>query len=182
MAIIYNTNYTHNPNSYLTLAIRQAAELLFGKDNIVVADNMSLGELAAGGEHDTLLCIDGQRLNTALMRRVRPAFKTMILWTFEDPFMKDLNAEAGPLFDHIFTNDPSCVSAYQGKGHYLPLAASRWLHERPIQAAGSFDYDVFFAGTMWPNRVQTLRRVIAAFPEARLKLICPGNELSLIHI
>nr|WP_237442265.1 MULTISPECIES: glycosyltransferase [unclassified Saccharibacter] len=176
MAIIYNTNYTHNPNSYLTLAIRQAAELLFGKDNIVVADNMSLGELAAAGEHDTLLCIDGQRLNTALIRRVRPAFKTMILWTFEDPFMKDFNVEAGPLFDHIFTNDPSCVSAYQGKGHYLPLAASRWLHERPIQPADSFEYDLFFAGTMWPNRVQTLRRVIAAFPEARLKLICPGNE------
>ncbi|MXV43733.1 glycosyltransferase [Saccharibacter sp. 17.LH.SD] len=176
MAVIYNTNYTHNPNSYLTLAIKQAAELLFGKDNVVVADNMSLGGLAASGEHDTFLCIDGQRLNTALMRRVRPAFRTMILWTFEDPFMKDFNVEAGPLFDFIFTNDPSCVTAYGEKGHYLPLAGSRWLHERPVQADGDFDYDLFFAGTMWPNRVQTLRRVIAAFPDARLKLICPGNE------
>lgn len=146
MAVIYNTNYTHNSNSYLTLAIKDAAEKLFGRDNIIVADNMSLAGLAALGEHDTLLCLDGQRLNAALMRRVRPAFKTMILWTFEDPFMQDLNAENALLFDYIFTNDPVSVSAYFGKGHYLPLAASQWLHERPVRAANECDYDIFLRG------------------------------------
>ncbi|QHI95072.1 glycosyltransferase [Aristophania vespae] len=176
MAVIYNTNYTHNSNSYLTLAISRAAEVIFGKENIVVADNMNLAALAASGEHDTLLCIDGQRLNLALMRRVRPAFKTMILWTFEDPFMQEFNVENGLLFDHIFTNDPSSVSAYFGKGHYLPLAASKWLHERPVRTANECDYDIFFAGTMWPNRVDVVRRVITAFPKARLKLVCPSNE------
>lgn len=176
MAVIYNTNYTHNPNAYLTLAIQRAAEALFGKENIVLADNMSLGEAAASGEHDTLLCIDGQRLNQALIRRIRPAFKTLILWTFEDPFMGELNSQVSPLFDYIFTNDPSSVETYQGKGHYLPLAASQWLHERPVRTAGTYDYDLFFAGTMWPNRVQTLRRVLTSFPDVRLKLVCPSNE------
>lgn len=176
MAVIYNTNYTHNPNAYLTLAIRRAAEDLFGKDNIILADNMTLAGLAASGEHDTLLCIDGQRLNTALMRRIRPAFKVMILWTFEDPFMRDFNVDHSGFFDFIFTNDPSCADYYHGKGYYLPLAASRWLHERPVLASTACDYDICFAGTMWPNRVRTLRRIITAFPDARLKLICPGNE------
>ncbi|PHI96440.1 glycosyl transferase [Parasaccharibacter apium] len=176
MAIIYNTNYTHNANAYLTLAIQRAAEALFGKENIVVADNMSLAGVAASGQHDTLLCIDGQRLNQALIRRVRSAFKTVILWTFEDPFMREFNAQAAPLFDYIFTNDPSCVDAYQGKGHYLPLAASQSLHERTVRALPDCDYDLFFAGTMWPNRVRTLRRVLASFPDVRLKLVCPGNE------
>lgn len=176
MAIIYNTNYTHNPNAYLTLAIQRAAEELFGKENILVADNMSLAAAAASGEHDTLLCIDGQRLNQALIRRVRPAFKTVILWTFEDPFMQDVNALAASLFDYVFTNDPTSVGAYQGKGHYLPLAASPSLHERPVRSFSDCEYDLFFAGTMWPNRVRTLRRVLASFPDVRLKLVCPGNE------
>ncbi|GAN53028.1 glycosyltransferase family protein [Tanticharoenia sakaeratensis] len=176
MAVIYNTNYTHNPNAYLTLAVERSAKALFGAENIVVADNMSLGPLAASGEHDTLICLDAQRINLQLIRRVRPAFKTMILWTFEDPFMRDFNVENAHLFDYVFTNDPSCAEYYRGKGHYLPLAASRSIHERKVRAAGDVDYDIFFAGTMWPNRVHTLRHVIAAFPEARLKLICPGNE------
>lgn len=176
MAVVYNTNYTHNPNAYLTLAIQRAAETVFGEQNVVLADNMTLAGLAASGEHDTLICVDGQRMNLPLMRRVRPAFKTMILWTFEDPFMKDFNVENSGLFDFVFTNDPSCAAAYRGKGHYLPLGASRWLHTRPVRPASDCDYDIFFAGTMWPNRVQTLRRVITAFPQARLKLICPSND------
>lgn len=64
MAVIYNTNYTHNPNSYLTLAVERAARALFGHDQIILADNMSLAAAAASGEHDTLICIDGQRINT----------------------------------------------------------------------------------------------------------------------
>lgn len=55
MAVIYNTNYTHNPNSYLTLAVQRAAQTLFGKEQVVVADNMSLAAIAASGEHDVLI-------------------------------------------------------------------------------------------------------------------------------
>lgn len=176
MAVIYNTNYTHNPNYYLTLAFERAAKTVLGDSNVVVADNMSLADLAAQGEHDVLICIDGQRINMELMRRVRPAFKTMIFWAFEDPFMVSFNVDNIGLFDYVFTNDPSCVEFYQGKGHYLPLGASLSLHERKVKTAADLDYDIFFAGTMWPNRVETLRRVITAFPDARIKLVCPGNE------
>lgn len=176
MAIIYNTNYTHNPNAYLTLAIARAAQDVLGKENVVVADNRSLGELAAKGEHETLICIDGQRINIPLLQRVRPAFKKMILWTFEDPFMKEFNVANAGLFDYVFTNDPVCVEAYGNKGYYLPLAASTSLHDRKVKTLKELDYDIFFAGTMWPNRVETLRHIITAFPDARLKLVCPGNE------
>ncbi|MBO1359595.1 glycosyltransferase [Acetobacter sacchari] len=176
MAVIYNTNYTHNPNYYLTLAIERAAKTVLGDDAVVVADNMTLAGIAASGRHDVLICIDGQRINSELMKRVRPAFKTMIFWAFEDPFMVEFNVNNTGIFDYVFTNDPSCVSEYKTPAFYLPLAASVSIHERKVRAANELDYDIFFAGTMWPNRVETLRRVIAAFPEARLKLICPGNE------
>lgn len=176
MAVIYNTNYTHNPNSYLTLGVERAARQIFGHDQIDVADNMSLAGMAASGRHDTLICIDGQRINLQLIKRVRPAFKTLILWTFEDPFMRDFNVDNADLFDFVFTNDPSCAEYYGSKGNYLPLAASRSIHERKVKSNADLDYDIFFAGTMWPNRVHTLRHIIAAFPDARLKLICPGNE------
>ncbi len=176
MTVIYNTNFTHNPNSYLTLAVLDAARQTFGDASVVLADNRTLVPLAAGGTHDVLICIDGQRLHEGLLRRVRHAFRTMVLWLFEDPFMLDYNIQNMDLFDHIFTNDPACVDAYGGKGRYLPLAASHRFHFRPVKEDAALDYDIFFAGTMWPNRIQSLRRVVNAFPEARLKLVCPTNE------
>ncbi|MEE8660199.1 Glycosyltransferase [Acetobacteraceae bacterium EV16G] len=175
MTVIYNTNFTHNPNSYLTLCVERAAQAVFGHDNVVVAENMSLAEIAASGEHDTLICLDAQRLNLPLIRRVRTSFKTLILWTFEDPFMLDFNVNNAAIFDYVFTNDPSCAAHYQKRGHYLPLAASASIHKRPIKSVKDLDYDICFAGTMWPNRVKTLQMIVAAFPEARMKLICPGN-------
>ena len=176
MTVLYNTNYTHNPNSYLTLAVLDAAREVFGDGNVVLADNRSLAPLAASGAHDVLICLDGQRLHEGLLRRVRHAFGCVALWQFEDPFMLDYNLQHLDLFDHVFTNDPACVAAYGAKGHYLPLAASQALHFRPVKPDAELDYDIFFAGTMWPNRVQSLRRIVAAFPDARLKLVCPTND------
>ncbi len=175
MTVLYNTNYTHNPNAYLTLAVQRAAEALFGGDNVVLADNRTLVTLAAGGEHATLICLDGQRLNRRLIERIRPAFRTMVLWLFEDPFMLDYNQANADLFDFVFTNDPSCVASYRGKGHYLPVGASRTLHLRPVLADDALEYDIFFAGTMWPNRVRPLRALLKRFPDKRFKLVCPTN-------
>lgn len=176
MAVIYNTNYTHNSNSYLTLAVARSAKKLWGEENVVVADNMNLLEVAATHEHEVLICIDGQRTDFELMKRVRPCFKTMIFWAFEDPFMLDFNVHVTSNFDYVFTNDPSCVDSYQVEAHYLPLGASQSIHFRDIKNTEDLDYDIFFAGTMWPNRVPVLRRLLIAFPEARFKLICPGND------
>jgi glycosyltransferase involved in cell wall biosynthesis len=175
VTVLYNTNYTHNPNAYLSLAAQRAAEALFGGDNVVLADNRSLVTLAAAGEHATLICLDGQRLNRRLIERVRPAFRTAVLWLFEDPFMLDYNQANADLFDFVFTNDPSCVASYRGKGHYLPLGASRTLHLRPVLTDDALEYDIFFAGTMWPNRVRPLRALLKRFPDKRFKLVCPTN-------
>ncbi|QCE33380.1 glycosyltransferase [Acetobacteraceae bacterium] len=175
MVVVYNSNDTHNPNAYLTLGINWAAQEAFGKENILLADTHTLAKIAASGQHSTLLVLDGQRLDRALLRRVKPAFSTLILWTFEDPFMQDLNLENAGLFDFIFSNDPESASFYGAKGHYLPLAASTKLHTRAVRTASELDYDIFFAGTMWPNRTKTLTEIIDAFPDARLKLVCPVN-------
>jgi glycosyltransferase involved in cell wall biosynthesis len=176
MTILFNTNFTHNSNAYLTIAVEDAAKNLFGAEHVVLADNRTLLPLAASGRHDTLICFDGQRMNKGLMARLRPAFKTMILWLFEDPFMLEYNKEHVQYFDYVFTNDPSCAPAYYGRGHHLSLGASRKLHYRPVKPDRELDYDVFFAGTMWPNRTALLRSLIAALPEARFKLVCPTNE------
>jgi glycosyltransferase involved in cell wall biosynthesis len=175
VTVLYNTNHTHNPNAYLTLAVQRAAEALFGGDNVVLADNRTLVTLAGSGEHATLICLDGQRLNRRLIERIAPAFRTRVLWLFEDPFMLDYNQANADLFDFVFTNDPSCVASYRGKGHYLPLGASRTLHLRPVLTDDALDYDIFFAGTMWPNRVRPLRALLKRFPDKRFKLVCPTN-------
>ncbi len=174
MTILYNTNFTHNSNAYLTLGIERAAQAVFGAENVVRADNRNLVELAASGEHATLICLDGQRLHRGLIERVRPAFQTMVLWLFEDPFMLDYNLAHAGLFDVVFTNDPSCASRYEN-GHYLPLGASESLQFRPVRDDSGCEYDIFFAGTMWPNRVATLRALIERFESKRFKLVCPTN-------
>ena len=176
MTVLYNTNFTHNPNSYLTLAIMDAARQVFGGENVVLADNRTLAPLAAEGLHDVLICLDGQRLHEGLLRRVRHAFPTMVLWLFEDPFMLEYNQGHAGLFDVVLSNDPACATLYGAKGHYLPLAGSLKFHHREIRPDADLEYDIFFAGTMWPNRVRGLRRILTAFPDARLKLVCPTND------
>lgn len=176
MTVIYNTNYTHNPNAYLTLSVGRAAKALWGEENVVVADNMNLLPIAASGEHEVLICIDGQRSDVELLKRLRPSFKTMILWTFEDPFLLEFDINISIYFDYVFTNDPACVPFYKTNSHYLPLGGSESIHYREVKESDNLDYDIFFAGTMWPNRVGVLRRIIASFPHARMKLICPCNE------
>ena len=175
MTVVYNTNFTHNPNAYLTLAVQRAAEAVFGAANVVVADNRDLIEIAATGEHATLICLDGQRLNRAVIERVRPAFRTMILWLFEDPFMLSYNQSNADLFDFVFTNDPDCAGSYGGTGYYLGLGASHSLQWRPLLNDDNLQYDIFFAGTMWPNRVGTVRGLLEHFSDKRFKLVCPTN-------
>jgi len=143
---------------------------------VMRVDTRSLAPAAATGAHDLLICIDGQRLDAGLIARVKPAFRKTVLWVFEDPFMLDHNLAGLDLFDLVFTNDPSCVAAYRGRGHFLPLAASRMLQYRDVLPDARLRYDIFFAGTMWPNRVGVLRRVIEAFPNASMKLVCPVND------
>lgn len=175
MIILYNTNFTHNPNAYLTLGVHAALKRLVG-DKVVLADNRTLLPLAATGKFDTLICIDGQRLNKSLIRHARGAFQRCILWLFEDPFMSDYNRRNIDVFDVVYTNDPSCVALYGSKGRFLSLGASTDLHFREIKPDSALNYDIFFAGTMWPNRIPILEKLIATFPAARFKLICPTNE------
>ena len=176
MILLYNTNATHNPNAYLTFAVEDALRTLVGAPNVTRVDERTLAPAAATGMHELLICIDGQRLHAGLIARVKPAFRKVVLWVFEDPFMLDYNLACLDLFDLVFTNDPSCVSAYGGRGHFLPLAASRLLQYRDVLPDRRLRDDIFFAGTMWPNRVPVLRRVIAAFPDASIKLVCPTND------
>lgn len=175
MILLYNTNSTLNPNAYLTIAVEDALRTLVGAENVLRVDERTLAPAAATGAYELLICIDGQRLNAGLIARVKPALRKTVLWVFEDPFMLDYNLVNLDLFDLIFTNDPSCVAAYRGRGHFLPLAGNRMLQYHDVCQDTDLRYDIFFAGTMWPNRVGVLRRVIAAFPDASMKLVCPTN-------
>ncbi len=176
MILLYNTNATLNPNAYLTLAIEDALRALVGARGVTRVDARTLAPAAAAGGCRLLLCIDGQRLDAGLIARVKPAVGRVALWVFEDPFMLDYNLGNLDLFDLVFTNDPSCAAAYGSRGYYLPLAASPALQRRAVLDDTHLRTDIFFAGTMWPNRIAALRRVIAAFPDATMKLVCPTNE------
>ena len=175
MILLYNTNATHNPNAYITRAVEAALRRLVGPDGVRRVDERTLARAAADGTCRLLVCIDGQRLDAGLLARIRPAVGRLVLWVFEDPFMLDYNLASLDLFDLVFTNDPSCVASYAGKGRYLPLGGDPGSQRRPVLQDRDLRFDLFFAGTMWPNRIAMLERIIAAFPNARLKLVCPTN-------
>lgn len=175
MLLIYNSNFIHNSNSYLTLAIERAAKRVFGAEVVEIGDNRTLAKMAASGKFSILICIDGQRLDSALISRVKSAFTKTVLWVFEDPFMISHHLSQQHLFDYVFTNDPECAGLYTN-GFYLPLAGSEDLNFRKLRSESEFDYDIFFAGTMWPNRIKTIEKIISCFPNISLKLVCPTNE------
>ena len=171
-----------NPNHYLCLALRDA---LRAHPNISHAAAVSYGDAiatAADGDFDLFLAFDGEEMDEALCARVARLCRRSLLWVTEDPYECALNAARARLFDLVLTNDSASVGAYPGQcAHHLPLAASEAWHYQPLPGPDQpvshrYFYDVFFAGTAWPNRVELLRELTGALPELKYKIALPFNR------
>ncbi|WP_428840593.1 glycosyltransferase family protein [Burkholderia multivorans] len=83
----------------------------------------------------------------------------------------------------MFTNDSSSVVAYGAKGNHLPLAGSVEFHSLPVCPQDEpLRYELFFAGTAWPNRSAFLRSVLKDFPpEWKYKIALPTNRFLPPH-
>lgn len=166
-----------NPNHYLALALAQALRQNPDVGQVVKADYGNALERAREHRCNLFFAFDGEELDQALCKRLADLCGTSIAWFTEDPYEVPINQQTARLFDLVFTNDRGSVAAYGAKGRHLPLAASTELHRFEVPADDShYRYDLFFAGTAWPNRVKLLKTIQSRIQGLKVKLALPFNE------
>jgi len=164
-----------NPNHYLVLGVLDA---LRADPRVEAAERVHYGNAIDTARRigaNLLIAFDGEELVPAVCSRLASLCGHAALWVTEDPYEVSANVANADGFDLVFTNDSGSVAAYGAKGRHLPLAGSPLLHRLDVREDADLRYDLFFAGTPWPNRVPLLRRVLTAFPGARIKVALASN-------
>jgi glycosyltransferase involved in cell wall biosynthesis/spore maturation protein CgeB len=165
-----------NPNHYLCIALRDALRARPEVEHVAAA---GYGDAIrrAGDEHCNLfVAFDGEEMHRETCARLARICGRSLLWVTEDPYEVPVNLANAELFDLVFSNDSASVARYGAKGRHLPLAACPAMHLLDVRADADCRYDLFFAGTAWPNRVALLKRLLGELSGLRVKLALPGNE------
>lgn len=166
-----------NPNHYICLAIFHALQKHPGVEAVYLASFGDAIALAQRHQCNLFFAFDGEGLHIELCQRLKAICGYSLVWNTEDPYELPVNLAHATLFDHIYTNDSASVSAYGDKATHLPLAASKEFQYHPVLENGDCRYDLFFAGTAWPNRVQLIGKLANLMDGSlRMKLAMPTNE------
>lgn len=166
-----------NPNHYICLAMTRALAELDDVEYVIHADYATAIMDARRNACNLFIAFDGEELDRPIVERVAQVCGRSVLWVTEDPYERNVNVGNADLFDLVFTNDSGSAADYGSKGVPLPLAADPHFHFHaiPEQDQDHYLYDLFFAGTAWPNRSEFLARLQSAIPEINLKLALPTN-------
>ncbi len=167
-----------NPNHYICLSIKEAFKTHPLTESIVKADYGDGIARARANSCNLFVAFDGEELDRGICARLASLCGTSVLWVTEDPYERRINKTNSDLFDVVFTNDSRSVSVYGKKGRHLPFAASTHIHHHEIRKDhdDGFLYDVFFAGTAWPNRVAFLKKLESELEGLKLKIALPYNS------
>lgn len=151
-----------NPNHYICLAIERALRGLEEVEFVKKVDLHDAISVAVNDECNLFFAFDGEELDPGICARLASACGRSVLWVTEDPYEIEVNVRNAKLFDIIFTNDSASVAAYGGKGQHLPLAGAIPFHHLALKSdPRDLRYDMFFAGTAWPNRVTLIKDLLA---------------------
>lgn len=180
--ILFDTKY-RNPNHYICLGILGALKRHPDVELVIKPD--PLDAVASAVEHrcNLFIAFDGEEMDAALCKRLATICGRSALWVTEDPYELEVNLRHAGLFDLVFTNDSASVQAYGPRGLHLPLAGATEFHSLAVPPADQpLRYQLFFAGTAWPNRSAFLRTVIRDVPQDwKFKLALPTNPFVSPH-
>lgn len=163
-----------NPNRYLSVALHRAFAADPSVEKAVLVTYLDAIKAAESLRPTLLLAFGGEEIDHFLLHKLTRLAGRSAIWFTEDPYELSRNLVSAELVDVAFTNDRLSVPRYGSKGHYLPLAGFEPFHQRPIDPAGR-RYDLFFAGTAWPNRVEMFQKLLAIDSGLRLKLFVPPS-------
>jgi glycosyltransferase involved in cell wall biosynthesis len=180
--LLLDTKY-RNPNHYICLALFGALKRHSHVVFVAKAEPLDAVSIAAKNQCNLFIAFDGEELDEVLCQRIAHVCGRSVLWVTEDPYELEVNLRHAGLFDLVFTNDSSSVSAYGNKGRHLPLAGAQEFHSYPVLSAEkALRYDLFFAGTAWPNRSAFVRSIVSEMPaDWKFKLALPTNPFLPPH-
>jgi glycosyltransferase involved in cell wall biosynthesis len=163
-----------NPNAYLVRAVYAALQRNPSIDRVDLADYATALKRVTVRQYDALLVFGGEEADNPVIRRLCAVIPRRAVWFTEDPYELSRNLGTAEHFDCIFTNDPRSAAAYGSSASWLPLAADP--EHNVFQATARLPrYDLFFAGTAWPNRLRFLRTLRQQMPDVRMKLVLVSN-------
>ena len=165
-----------NPNHYICLAIAKALESHPEVEAVYNVDIGSAVATAREGRCNLFLAFDGEELHPTICARLKQVCGLAVLWVTEDPYELPINLRNAKIFDRVYTNDSASVPSYGDTGAHLPLAADPEFHYRPlVEDNAGYRYDLFFAGTAWPNRVELLAALMDGIQGLKAKLAISTN-------
>ncbi|MCX6937237.1 MAG: glycosyltransferase [Verrucomicrobia bacterium] len=174
MRILFISSNYRTPNHYLARAAydsiskhEQITEILWGEYHDAI-------DIALEKRPQVLFVFDGQGACNPIIHRLMDLCPVKVIWFCEDPYEISVNVRTASSFDLVFTNDKASCAAYGSKATYLPLASSLSNNHFPLVTA-SHRYDIFFAGTAWPNRLKFILELKKRKPNLRWKLILVSN-------
>jgi spore maturation protein CgeB len=163
-----------NPNHYLVLCLLDALKKNPFIEFVTTGDYKDAINLAIENNCNLFFAFDGEQLDKGYCEKIKKICGTSIVWNTEDPYEININKENKELFDLVFTNDKGSLIHYGKKGRHLPLAASKEMHFYPVKLK-DYRYDLFFAGTAWPNRIALLKNIENDISDINMKLALPTN-------
>lgn len=120
-------------------------------------------------------CLPNESNYIALHQFAKTNNIPLVFWLHDDPYEFDAHIKIVNLADFIFSNDRFASLHYDtGKASHLPLAASKKLHYRPIKSETEMDYDFFFCGAAFENRIQVIKDLDPFLRNQKTLIIGPG--------
>ncbi|HEY8564300.1 MAG TPA: glycosyltransferase [Beijerinckiaceae bacterium] len=173
MRVLFLDTKANNPNRYIARAVFAALKRHPAVREARWATYADALTLAQESRFDLLLAFDGEEADNAILERLCARVGQSAIWFTEDPYEVGRNRVVAPWFDLVATNDRASAGAYGAGALHLALAADR--DARLPLWSDAPAYDLFFAGTAWPNRLETLDAVRQRRPDLRTKLVLVSN-------
>jgi glycosyltransferase involved in cell wall biosynthesis len=181
MRVLFIDTKPFNPNRYIARAVFEALAADPRVAEAVWAEYADAVPLAQATKFDLLFAFDGEEARNPVIDHLLRLIPRSVVWFTEDPYERGVNLPLARKFDLIFTNDGTSAGFYDGRGIHLPLAADPARHRFEIGAAAP-RYDIFFAGTAWPNRLKFLRALKQHRPDLRCKFVLVTNDALDPHL
>ncbi|EKE73850.1 glycosyltransferase family protein [Oceanibaculum indicum] len=181
MRVLFIDTKPFNPNRYIARAVFEALAADPRVAEAVWAEYADAVPLAQATPFDLLFAFDGEEARNPVIDRLLQLVPRSLVWFTEDPYERGVNLPLARKFDLIFTNDGSSAEFYDGRGIHLPLAADPVRHRFEICGTPP-RYDIFFAGTAWPNRLKFLRALKQHRPDLRCKFVLVTNDALDPHL
>lgn len=164
-----------NPNHYLCLAVRDALQESRHVESVFLANLGNAIPGAIENKCNLFIAFDGEELHPEICKRLKSICGFSVAWITEDPYELSVNLANEYLFDLICTTDSLSVSAYGIKGFHLPLAAWESIQFHSVCPDEQSRYDLFFAGTAWPNRVEFINKITNEIDGLSSKIALSSN-------